>query len=724
ALQAAYASLDIGASTRLEHPITLATGEARRVRHALQRVREDGRDQVLAVLVALGPAHPNDADEAPAADGLDAPLLASLGQALRGPLTTLLDEADTLTRTPRLDTEDYQGAARQIAAEGRRLMATLNLVVDLARIESGEASLVRSDLLLGHELRKVVGLLEPLATKRDLVLDADLDAADHIAVHQDPIALSRVLHHLVGTAIAEVSPGVLRIRVRHSARSASIELEGTTTSDHALSAAVMHQPFGGAIAERLVARMAGSLTESKDDEACRWTLTLPTVERMPATTASVIASPAAVSEQAVAKMEGFATDMPDSGTPDVGTPDVAAPGIEALEVELPEKVDVDSAEGPASPVVPEAADMLNALPSALDETEDEALEAEAFAMPPADTLPSPDFEEAPVPSLPDLDALFPMPNGGDGGPRSEEPEEPEAPRRPRHAFPSIEAAANAFLLADDLHFSARPLVHRDTSAGAATPPGAAEPAGAAEAGVEQTDSSRPAPRYERTEVPLPVGVRLSTPSAVHNEEPAVAPQAPDEEATPPSSVPTADTAPRAFDTALDAFASVEAEHIDVSDLDPADDEVSRLASKVDAPPAGSHEGPGSQPPRLAVEGPARVLIVEDNSETRILLERLIGREFETVAVESPRAALDQLTQQQFHALVLDIHLGGRETGVDILRIARTLDGYADTFAMAVTAFGERSDRERFIEAGFNAYVQKPFVPEALLAPLREALQPA
>ncbi|MEO1631068.1 MAG: response regulator, partial [Bacteroidota bacterium] len=117
----------------------------------------------------------------------------------------------------------------------------------------------------------------------------------------------------------------------------------------------------------------------------------------------------------------------------------------------------------------------------------------------------------------------------------------------------------------------------------------------------------------------------------------------------------------------------------------------------------------------------RVLVVEDNPETRLLLERLISREFDVVAVDSPRATLDALTRYPFDALVLDINLGGRETGIDVLRIARSLDGYADAFAMAVTAYGDEVDRDRFLTAGFQAYIQKPFEPHRILEPLRAAI---
>jgi CheY-like chemotaxis protein len=122
----------------------------------------------------------------------------------------------------------------------------------------------------------------------------------------------------------------------------------------------------------------------------------------------------------------------------------------------------------------------------------------------------------------------------------------------------------------------------------------------------------------------------------------------------------------------------------------------------------------------AAQGPS-VLVVEDNSDTRALLERILRAGYTTFAVGDARSALDLLHRERFDALVLDINLGGRETGVDVLRIARSLPGNEALFAIALTAYALPGDRERFLEAGFDQYVSKPFTRATLLTALREGL---
>lgn len=116
-----------------------------------------------------------------------------------------------------------------------------------------------------------------------------------------------------------------------------------------------------------------------------------------------------------------------------------------------------------------------------------------------------------------------------------------------------------------------------------------------------------------------------------------------------------------------------------------------------------------------------LLVVEDNDDTRMLLDRILRSSYTVTAVGDARSALIEMNRNQFVGLVLDINLGGKETGADILRIARTLDGYKDVFAIALTAYALPGDRERLLEAGFNEYISKPFTRHSLMEALKEGL---
>ena len=138
------------------------------------------------------------------------------------------------------------------------------------------------------------------------------------------------------------------------------------------------------------------------------------------------------------------------------------------------------------------------------------------------------------------------------------------------------------------------------------------------------------------------------------------------------------------------------------------------------PPADAAPVP---PPAAATEAPEpaddkpSILVVEDNDDTRMLLDRILRSAYAVTAVGDARSALIEMNRNQFVGLVLDINLGGKETGADILRIARTLDGYTDVFAIALTAYALPGDRERLLEAGFDEYISKPFTRHSLMEAL-------
>ncbi|WP_420454736.1 ATP-binding protein [Rubrivirga sp.] len=116
-------------------------------------------------------------------------------------------------------------------------------------------------------------------------------------------------------------------------------------------------------------------------------------------------------------------------------------------------------------------------------------------------------------------------------------------------------------------------------------------------------------------------------------------------------------------------------------------------------------------------GRPSVLVVEDNDDTRMLLERILRSAYDVTAVGDARSALLAMNQRRFTALVLDINLGGKETGADVLRIARSLPDYGGVFAIALTAYALPGDRERLLESGFSAYISKPFTRQSLMETL-------
>ena len=131
------------------------------------------------------------------------------------------------------------------------------------------------------------------------------------------------------------------------------------------------------------------------------------------------------------------------------------------------------------------------------------------------------------------------------------------------------------------------------------------------------------------------------------------------------------------------------------------------------------EAPGSEPPRppspeREARWRPRVLAVDDHEDTRALLAELLGDVADVAVAGSTADALAYADGGGFDLVLLDIQLGEGESGLDVLAALRTRPGYRGVPVVALTGYALPGDRERFLVAGFDGYLSKPFDPDELL----------
>jgi CheY-like chemotaxis protein len=106
----------------------------------------------------------------------------------------------------------------------------------------------------------------------------------------------------------------------------------------------------------------------------------------------------------------------------------------------------------------------------------------------------------------------------------------------------------------------------------------------------------------------------------------------------------------------------------------------------------------------------RVLAVDDFPDARLLLSTLLGLwGHEVHLAASGPAALQAAAQLRPDVVVLDVGLPGMD-GCEVARRLRQT-GPADTLLVALTAYTQ--DRQRCLEAGFDAFLSKPCDPDEL-----------
>ncbi len=117
-----------------------------------------------------------------------------------------------------------------------------------------------------------------------------------------------------------------------------------------------------------------------------------------------------------------------------------------------------------------------------------------------------------------------------------------------------------------------------------------------------------------------------------------------------------------------------------------------------------------------------ILTVEDNPDTQTLLRYMLKPHFALVFSSQVDEALIQAEKYSIGLFLLDINLGEQRTGIDLLQLLRQRPGYEDTPALALTAYAMPGDRERFLDAGFDGYISKPFTRRELLNAIEKALE--
>lgn len=119
----------------------------------------------------------------------------------------------------------------------------------------------------------------------------------------------------------------------------------------------------------------------------------------------------------------------------------------------------------------------------------------------------------------------------------------------------------------------------------------------------------------------------------------------------------------------------------------------------------------------------RILVVEDNAFAQSLFGHLTDVGYDVRIAGNAHEAYNLLEAETFDMILMDIHLGDGQTGVDVLHQVRTHFEAPTLPVAAVTAYGLPGDRERFLEAGFTAYLSKPFTWHQLLRLVQQLERP-
>lgn len=108
-----------------------------------------------------------------------------------------------------------------------------------------------------------------------------------------------------------------------------------------------------------------------------------------------------------------------------------------------------------------------------------------------------------------------------------------------------------------------------------------------------------------------------------------------------------------------------------------------------------------------------ILYVEDNSDNRSLVRRVLGAEgYLVIDAINAKQAFEKLESGSFDLILMDINIPDMD-GYTLTARIKGMKKYSKIPIIAVTANVMRGDREKSLEAGCDGYIQKPIDIDAI-----------
>jgi PAS domain S-box-containing protein len=124
----------------------------------------------------------------------------------------------------------------------------------------------------------------------------------------------------------------------------------------------------------------------------------------------------------------------------------------------------------------------------------------------------------------------------------------------------------------------------------------------------------------------------------------------------------------------------------------------------------------------AIQG-ARILLVEDNAINQQVAREFLERSGMNVTVaEHGQEALEMLAGESFDIVLMDLQMPVMD-GLEATRRIRSQEQFRDLPIIAMTAAVMAQDRDACTQAGMNAHVAKPILPDELRAALIKFIKP-
>jgi signal transduction histidine kinase/CheY-like chemotaxis protein/HPt (histidine-containing phosphotransfer) domain-containing protein len=138
--------------------------------------------------------------------------LANTSHEIRTPMNAILGYAEMLL-DPNQTESQRQNSARTIRRNGEHLLAIINDILDISKIEAQKLTVEKLHCELPQLVADVIGLTRPWAQKKNLRFEIEFDRVLPRQIQTDPLRCKQVLVNLVGNAIKFTESGRVKISI-------------------------------------------------------------------------------------------------------------------------------------------------------------------------------------------------------------------------------------------------------------------------------------------------------------------------------------------------------------------------------------------------------------------------------------------------------------------------------------------------------------------------------
>lgn len=249
------------------------------------------REELETKNAAIAEAH----ERAEAANAAKSQFLANMSHEIRTPLTAIKGFAEVLV--DHCDSDFACDAASRVVRNGEHLLALVNDILDLSKIEAGRLALKPEACSPAEIAEEIRSFLQDRAESKGIELRSQVDPEAPAKIYADPMRIRQVLLNLIDNAVKFTDSGSVTIQVGASSNQQDRELARFTIADTGIGIAAsriqdvfdpfvqednaMDRRFGGAglglaITRQLVRQMDGRLSVcSEPGEGSAFTVLIP-----------------------------------------------------------------------------------------------------------------------------------------------------------------------------------------------------------------------------------------------------------------------------------------------------------------------------------------------------------------------------------------------------------------------------------------------------------------